>query len=159
DEILLKQMVNHAGGLPGMYDDLIHVIAPRPQENSTGLLLMAKYGDVFLDSAFENGGDGNLFKLELIYFPLNTTDGNVQSAKLPQPDDIRATDLQDLGNTKESYRWNFLNENNHVRDDYSQIMTMSKMFSLNGAAIDAQSRQLLDVDEWLRAFAFESLAS
>src|SRR5204863_7066510 len=50
------------------------------------------------------------------------------------------------------------NENNHVRDDYSQIMIMSKTFSLTGAAFDAQSKQVLDVDEWLRAFAFESLA-
>jgi hypothetical protein len=158
DEILLKHMISHAGGVYGMYDDLVHVIAPRSQENSTGLMLMAKYGDVFLDSQFENGADGNHFKLELIYYPLNTVDGNVQSAKLPQPDNVLNTDLQDLGNNKESYRWNFLNENNHVRDDYSGIMTMAKTFSLNGAALDAQSRQVLDVNEWLRAMAVESLA-
>ncbi len=40
----------------------------------------------------------------------------------------------------------------------SQIILVSKMFSLNGAALDAQSRQLIDVSEWMRALAVESLA-
>jgi len=157
DEIVLKHMINHAGGIPGMYDDICHVIAPRAQENSTGLLILAKYGDVYLDSQYVNGGDGNLFKLELIYYPTATADGTVQGAKLPQPDDVLGTDFMDLGNSKESYRWNFLNENNHTRDDYSQMMNVAKTFSFSGAALDAMSQQTLDVNEWMRTFAFESI--
>jgi hypothetical protein len=157
DEIVLKQMINHAGGIPGMYDDLIHTLTPRASENGTGLLIMAKYGDVYLDSQYKNGGDGNLFKLELIYFPLSTLDGTPQGLKLPQPDDVLGTDFQDLGNNKESYRWTFLNENNHTRDDYSQMMVVAKTFSFSGAALDDISKQTLDVDEWMRTFAFESI--
>ncbi|MDB6032186.1 MAG: hypothetical protein JWM16_2524, partial [Verrucomicrobiales bacterium] len=157
DEIVLKHLINHAGGMPGMYDDLCHVLAPRSQENGTGLLILAKYGDVFLDSQYVNGGNGNLFKLELIYSPTSTSDGTVQGLKLPQPDDVVGTDFQDLGNNKESYRWNFLNENNHTVDDYSQLMNVAKTFSFSGAALDAMSQQTLDVNEWMRVFAFQSI--
>src|SRR5438270_373572 len=83
-----KHAINHAGGLPGMYDDLVRFIAPRTQHTGSGLLLMAKYGDEFLDTQYLNGGDGQEFKLELIYYPLTTTDGSPQSLKLPQPDDV-----------------------------------------------------------------------
>lgn len=157
DEILLKHMINHAGGLPGMYDDLVHVIAPRPQDSTTGLMMMAKYGDVFLDSQYENGNDGDLFKLELIYYPLSTVDGNVQSPKLPNPDDVLGVDFQDLGADQESYRWNYLKENNQSGDRWDQMMAVAKMFSLTGTNIDLPSQKLLDVNEWCRAFAIESL--
>ena len=50
DEIVLKHAINHAGGLPGMYDDLVRFIAPLNQHTGPGLLLMAKYGDEFLDT-------------------------------------------------------------------------------------------------------------
>ena len=35
DEILIKHVANHAGGIPGMYDDLIHFVAPRSQHTGT----------------------------------------------------------------------------------------------------------------------------
>ena len=158
DEIVVKHAINHAGGLPGMYDDLAQVFTPRSAENSTGLLILAKYGDEFLDTQYANGGDGNMFKIELIYYPSTTVDGNAQSAKLPQPDDVVGTDFQNLGDDKESYRWNFLNENNHTRDDYSQLIALAKSHSLAGAALEARTRELMDINEWMRAFAFESLA-
>ena len=157
DEILLKHMINHAGGLPGMYDDLVHVIAPRPQDNSTGLMMMAKYGDVFLDSQYANGGNGDLFKLELIYYPTTTSDGTVTGFKLPNPDDVLATEFTDLGNDPESYRWNFLKENNQADNNFALIMGVAKTFALDGDPLDVQSRRLLDVNEWCRAFAIESL--
>ena len=93
DEIVLKHAINHAGGLPGMYDDLVRFIAPLNQHTGPGLLLMAKYGDEFLDTQYLNGGDGKEFKLELIYYPLATTDGSPESPKLPQPDDVIGTDI------------------------------------------------------------------
>ena len=158
DEIVVKHAINHAGGLPGMYDDLAQVFTPRSVENSTGLLILSKYGDEFLNTQYANGGDGNMFKIELIYYPSTTVDGNQQSAKLPQPDDVVGTDFQNLGDDQESYRWNFLNENNHTRDDYSQLIALAKSHSLTGAALDARTRELMDINEWMRAFAFESLA-
>src|SRR5207237_2763784 len=81
DEIVLKHAINHAGGLPGMYDDLVRFIAPRTQHTGSGLLLMAKYGDEFLDTQYLNGGDGQEFKLELIYYALTTITGDAQSLK------------------------------------------------------------------------------
>ncbi|MEO6033689.1 MAG: lamin tail domain-containing protein [Verrucomicrobiota bacterium] len=157
DEILIKHAVNHAGGLPGMYDDLVHVIAPRAQDNSTGLLIMAKYNKIFLDSQYKNGNEGSEHKLELIYYPTTTADGTPQGNKLPNPDDVLGTEFRDLGDSKESYRWNFLKENQEARDDFSGVILLAKTLGLTGGALDAASRRNMDVNEWMRAFAFESL--
>jgi len=158
DEIVLKHAINHAGGLPGMYDDLVRFIAPRSQHTGSGLLLTAKYDDEFLDTQYANGSDGGQFKLELVYYPLTTVAGDPQSAKLPQPDDVIGTDIRDLGEDKEAYRWNLLIENNRDRDDYAPLITLARAFSLSGATLDAATQQLMDVDEWMRAFAMKSLS-
>lgn len=157
DEILLKHAVNRAGGLPGMYDDLVQVFAPRPAEDSTALLIMAKYRDVFLDSQFENGGDGEMYKLELVYYPTSTVTGDPQSLKLPQPDLVLGTDIKDLGDDPEAYRWTFLKENHVARDNYAPMIALAKAFSLTGTNLDARTRELVDVDEWMRAVALLGL--
>ena len=157
EEILVKQMVNHAGGLPGMYDDLVRIIAPRAAHTGTGLMLMAKYGKGFLDSQYENGSDGMLFKMELVY-PLSATlDGNPESQKVPQAADVIGTDLTDLGSDKELYRHFFLIENHRDRDDYSGMISLAKALNLTGATLESQTRLRLDPNEWMRAFAFEAL--
>jgi hypothetical protein len=158
DEIVLKHAINHAGGLPGMYDDLVRIIAPLNQHTGPGLLLMSKYGSEFLDTQYTNGSDGKEFKLELIYYPLTTTDANAQSPKLPQPDDVIGTDIQNLGDDEERYRWNFLTENHRDQDDYAPLINLAKTFSLSGFALDSQSQQSMDVDEWMRAFAMKTLS-
>src|SRR5436309_2426776 len=158
DENVLKHAINHAGGLPRMYDDLVRFIAPLNQHTGPGLLLMAKYGDEFLDTQYPHGSDGKEFKLELIYYPLSTINGNPQSLKLPQPDDVVGTDIQNLGSSEESYRWNFLTENHRDQDDYAPLINLARTFSLSGSALDTQTRQFMDVDEWMRAFAMKSLS-
>ena len=158
DEIVLKHAINHAGGLPGMYDDLVRFIAPLNQHTGAGLLLMSKYGDEFLDTQYLEGSQGKEFKMELIYYPRQTTDGNPQSRKLPQPDGVIGTDLQNRGSDKEAYRWYFLIENHRDLDDYTPLITLAKTFSLTGSALDSQSGQLMDVDEWMRAFAMKTLS-
>src|SRR6185436_8604001 len=157
DEMLLKHAINKAGGLPGMYDDLVQFFAPRSAEDGTAILLMAKYGDVFLDSQYASGSDGEMYKLELIYYPTTTVDGNPQSRKLPQPDSVLGTDIKDLGNTAEPYRWTLLKENHVAADNYSPMIGLAKAFSLTGPALNSQMRQLMEVDEWMRAVAFLSL--
>ncbi len=158
DEILLKHAVNKAGGLPGMYDDLTQVFAPRSSEDGTGLLILAKYGPVFLDSQYKNGGDGEMHKLELIYSPTQTAvAGDPQAWKIPTADAVVGTDIKDLGVDPEAYRWNFLKENHVARDDYGPMVALAQAFSLTGSALDAQMRQLMDVDEWMRAVAFIGL--
>ena len=157
DEILVKHIVNHAGGIPGMYDDLIRVIAPRASQTSTALLLMARFNDVFLDSQFENGGEGLLYTYELIYYPTSTVDGNPESLKRPQPDNVIAQDIQDLGTSKEYYRWFFLLENHHDRDDYRRLMEFCKKFAAPISILEESVREVMDVDEWMRTFAMYSL--
>jgi hypothetical protein len=157
DEILLKHAVNKAGGLPGMYDDLVQVFAPRSSEDGTGLLIMAKYDSVFLDSQFNDGSDGETYKLELIYSPTTTVSGDPQAPKLPQPDGVLGTDIRNLGDDSEAYRWTFLKENHITRDNYAPMIALAKAFDLTGAALDAETRRLMDVDEWLRAVAFINL--
>jgi hypothetical protein len=121
-------------------------------------MLMAKYDDEFLDTQYTNGSEGGQFKLELIYYPLTTVDGSPQNAKLPQPDDVIGTDIRNLGDEKEAYRWNFLIENNRDRDEYAPLINLAKAFSLSGTPLDAATQQLMDVDEWMRAFAMKSLS-
>jgi hypothetical protein len=157
DEILLKHAINKAGGLPGMYDDLCQVFAPRASDDGVGLLILAKYDNEFLNTQYKNGSDGELFKLELVYYPTTTLTGDVQAYKLPDPDAVLGTDIKDLGNDPESYRWTFLKENATDRNHYAPMVTLAKAFSLSGTALDTQMKQLMDVDEWMRGVALISL--
>ncbi|MCH2367941.1 MAG: CotH kinase family protein [Planctomycetes bacterium] len=154
DEILIKHFAQYAGGVPSMYDDLCRVIAPRSQHTSNALLMMAKYGNVYLDSTFESGGDGTNFKLELIYHP---TTANAQGYKNPQPDGVIGSDFRNLGDDKEPYRWNFLIKSNRGRDDYSKLIALCKAFSASSATRDAETRAIMDIDIWMRTMAVYSL--
>jgi hypothetical protein len=120
--------------------------------------MMARFDDVYLDSQYQNGSDGQLFKLELIYYPTTTINGSPEGLKRPQPDEVLGTDLQNLGNDKEAYRWTFLIENHLERDDYSRFIELCKAFSLPPATIDQGTRDLMDLSEWMRVFAIYSLA-
>ncbi len=158
DEILLWHAVNHAGGgVLGLECDLVQVFAPRSVEDSTALLRLAAFDNDYFDSQFPDGGDGQRYMLELIYYPTTTTlTGDPQSPKLPQPDDVLNVEIQNRGSDKEIYRWNFEQENHADLDDYSQIIALNQAFSLTGAALDAQTRQLMDVDQWMRTLAFKA---
>ena len=157
DEILLKHAVNKIGGLPGMYDDLVQVYAPRNQEDGTGLLILAKYNSTFLDSAFNNGNDGEAYKLELIYYPTTTASGDPQGVKLPQPDGVAGTDIKDLGNDPESYRWVLLKDNHVAINNYAPMVNLAKTMSMTGTALKTNLPNVMDIDEWTRAVAFISL--
>ena len=158
DEILLWRAVNHAGGLLGLDCDLLQLFAPRAQEDSTGMMRMSAFDGAYFDNQFSKGSDGNLYKMELIYYPLsNVVAGDVQTPKLPQPDAVINVEIQDWGDDTENYRWPFLQENHGDQDDYTQLIAMNKAFSLTGTNLDAQTSQLLDLDEWLRTLAFKAL--
>jgi hypothetical protein len=158
-EILMKQAMDHAGGVPSNYNDLVNVIAPRSQNTGTAILQMDPYGSDYWDSSYKNGGDGNVYKLELIYYPTQTVDGNVQSLKIPQSDGVVGVDISDLGDDKENYRYHFIQSNNRDVDDFSDMIALGKAFSLNGAALDAASQEIMDVDEWMRVFALQALGA
>ena len=57
-EILVIHALNRAGNIPGSYDDLVRVIAPRSVHTGSAMMQKARFSDVFLDGQWENGADG-----------------------------------------------------------------------------------------------------
>lgn len=165
-ELSFKHMGTHAaGGIYGMYDDVVNLIpatANMSDLGGAGQLLMARYDDVFLDNQFDNGGDGTVFEFELIYYSNRTTDGNVQSLKLPPGFSsgftVNGVDLGNKGENNEAYRWYFLIKNNRDLDDYSRLIDMNQTFSLTGSAFEQAIDDVIDVDQWMRTFSFIALA-
>ncbi len=155
-ELLIYQIGQHAGGIAGMYDDVVYVDAPRSTNTGFALLKMARYTDEFLDSQFDNGSDGSLFKYELIYHSTATIDGTPEGLKRA-PNAVIGTDISDLGNNKEAYRPNFVLKNNRDRDDFSGIIQLGKAFSQRGEPLSAAAEAAMDVDQWARTFALTSL--
>ncbi|MFT5523515.1 MAG: hypothetical protein ACI9HK_001462, partial [Pirellulaceae bacterium] len=158
DEILVKQMLNHAGGITSMYDDIGFVHAPLPSMSGTKLFQLARYDSVFLNEWTNRGNEGLLYEFEAINYSRNTVDGNVESLKDARFASIIDVDITDLGDSKEDYRWHFLVKNNRDQDDFSKIIPLGKAFDLTGAELDAATQELIDVDNWMRVFAFFSLS-
>lgn len=156
-ELVVKHIGNHAGAIPCMYDDIVNTISPRGELNGMSQLLMARYDDAFLESQYDNGTEGALFEFELIYYSQNTVDGNPESLKLP-PSAVLAIDFRDMGDDKEAYRWNYQIKNNRAADDFSRVIDMAKAFGMSSAQIESDMNNFIDVDQWMRVFAFESLS-
>jgi len=157
-EILVKHGINHAGGIPGMYDDIIHIDAPKRIHTGSALLVMARYNDIFLNSQFKNGSQGTAFEYELIYYPTKTVGGDVEGLKVPTPDSVVAAPVANLGPDKEAYRWHWLIKNNRLDDDYSGLIdVVTAIGQPAGEKFQRDTQRLLDVDQWLRAFAVQIL--
>ncbi|MDB6110509.1 MAG: spore coat protein CotH, partial [Pedosphaera sp.] len=155
-EILVKHIASHAGGIPNMYDDLVHVITPRAQDTSMAQLRMAAFGDVYLDSQYHNGSSGPMYESEVLRYSSTTADGTTEGLKVPGAGLVNV-DLADYGTNTETYRWSLLQSNNRSGEDYSRIIAMSQTFSLTGTTLDARTKPLMDINEWMRTWAFESL--
>lgn len=153
EEVLLKHMLNRAGGLPGTYGEICHLLAPRNVWNGSAQFF-PRHEDVFVDSFY--GGGGQQFEMELIYYP---TTANAAGYKLPQPDSVVGTDMTNLGDDKEIYRYNFMLKGGREEDDYSRFIALCKAWSQTGTALDVQTKALMDIDQWMRAYAFVSLGS
>jgi Lamin Tail Domain/CotH kinase protein len=158
DEILVKQITNHAGGgLPSYYDDLAYAIVPTSAQNGPVLLQLAGYSNGFLDESYSNGSDGTLFEYEIIYYQQQTVDGNPESLKLTEPNGVKDTPITNLGDDADKYRWNYLIKNNRDTDDYSAIIDMAQAFSLTGTSFLNAAASVIDVDQWLTTFAAANL--
>jgi hypothetical protein len=156
-EIMIKHAINHAGDIPGMYDDLIRVIAPRRQHTGSAMLLKSRYDSEYLDNQFVNGGDGTMFEYELIY-TLRETTGGVEGLKLTQDGGTHGVAMRNLGGTnKELYRWHWLIDNNRDADDYGPLIDVLTAMGQSGRTYREETDRLLDVDQWLRSFAVQSL--
>jgi len=157
-ELLLFQAMNHAGSVVSQYDDLIQLLAPRPDLTGPAHLQLARFGSQYLDGQFADGGDGALFEYELVYYPTTTDTGTPTGAKLPQPDSVVGVDLRDLGDDEEAYRQTFLVKNARWRDDYRGFIRFARAMGQRGPAFDDAIADVIDVDQWLRALAFASLS-
>lgn len=157
DEIVIRHVANHAGGIANVYDDIVRVITPLPQHTSVAILKLDTYGSEWLDSYFDNGGDNAVHEFDGAYYFTRTTDGNPESPKIVEPGPISYTDIRDLGGDKESYRRNWRTTNRQAADEYDHIIALNKAFALSGTALDAAIAPLMDVDQWMRHYALLSL--
>ena len=157
-EVLLNLAMTHAGSVSGEHNDLVQVLTPRPEHTGPAELQLDRFTDLVLANQFEGGADGTRFEYELIYYPLTTDDGTPEGLKLPLPDQVVGTPLTDLGDDREAYRWNFLIKNNEREDDYDRLMELCRLFGLSGADFLDLAGEVIDVEQWLRAFAFATLA-
>ena len=157
-EILMHQVVNHCGGVPTKYHDLIQVIAPQATHTGAAELQLARYSDVFLDDQFENGSDGMVYEYELVYQLNSTNNGSPEGNKIPAPDSVVGTGIGNMGNDKEGYRWTYLIKNNEDRDDYSRVIPWAKWMATTGTAFTSQIANYLDVDQWLRGTAINVIS-
>ena len=156
DEILIKHLLQRAG-LPCEEADLIRFIAPLPQHTSSAMLYLGHFTGDYLDSAYPAGGGSMLFELDGAYYPTRTADGNPESPKVAEAGPISYTDIRNLGDDPEGYRWNFMPHQGQARDDYSRIVATAKAFDLTGPALETTTAALIDTSEWMRMYAALSL--
>ena len=156
-EIMIKHAINHAGGIPGSYDDLIRVIAPRSQYTGSAILSKARFDREFLVNQYGNGESGPIYEYELIYV-LTGTNGGVEGLKVTQSGEVRGVPPRTLGGSdKELYRWHWQLKNKRSADDFSPIINMVSALGESGSRYRIETERLLDVDQWLRAFAVQVL--
>ncbi len=155
-EIILKHIAGKAGGIPNMYDDLGRFIHVLSGYTSTCQLRMSGFSDDYLKSSYPDGDEGPMYEYESLRSSPNTSDGTPEGIKLPGAN-YTNPDIQDQGDNKESYRWSWLLSNGSAEDNFAPAIATAKLFSLSGTALDAEAKQRLDVDEWLRTMAFQTL--
>lgn len=159
-EVIAKHLFNNAaGGLGSLYDDVAYLVTPNMSYGGVGLLSMARYTGVFLDSWNDNGSDGSLYNLELLYTPTGTVDGNPESLKLnyPYSHTNGNYEIQDFGDDNESYRWNNQLRNNFMKDDFSLMIDLAQSLELSGQTLDSRTKEVMDVSQWMRTWAMMSL--
>jgi len=160
-EIFVKHILNRVGGISTQYDDLIRLMPPPDTQNASyAQLQLARFSNRYLDSAFTDGGNGMLFKQEAIYYPQQTTDGNPESPKKTTPASATGPNpptyepIYDMGDGAEDYRGIYFVRSNRDRDDYARLIEMAQAFDLTGTAFLTAAEGLIDIDQWLRAYAW-----
>lgn len=158
-EILVKHIINQAGGLHDNYNDILYQYGHIGEQNGRVRTEMARFGSNYLRGLpGGNGTDGTVFKMEGIRQFQSTQDGTTNTPKTPFPIGwIGNFDIADQGDGKERYRHNMRINGNFEVDDYDAIIRMCKTFSLNGQALEDAVPAAIDVDKWTRQFALLSL--
>ncbi|MEK0449800.1 MAG: hypothetical protein RL088_2068 [Verrucomicrobiota bacterium] len=155
NEMLFLRVSERAGNIPSELVDVAYVATPH-YESRRAQLRLRRYSNTQLDEFTPAGGDGTLFKQEIIYHPTTTVDGNPESLKNPYST-FTAVDIGTMGTDKESYRFNYLIQNHTDRDDYSGILAMTSAFSQPNANLYTASEAALDLESWTRTLALNAL--
>ena len=155
NEMLFMRISEKAGLVPSELVDVAYVATPY-YESRRAQLRLRRYGNTQLDEFTPNGGNGTLFKMEIVYYPTSTVDGNPESFKNPYAL-WTAVDTLTMGADKESYRFNYLIQNHTARDDYSGMLAMTSAFSQPNANLYAAASAVLDLESWARTLALNAL--
>ena len=155
NELLFQRIAERAGDIPAELDDVCYVATPY-YESRRAQLRLRRYGSSALDNFTPNGGDGSLFKQEIIYYPTATVDGNPESLKNAYTSFL-AVDLFSMGADKEAYRHNYLVQNHADRDDFAGILAMTSAFSQSNANLYTAAAAALDLESWSRTLALNAL--
>jgi hypothetical protein len=159
-EMLIRQMMNSAGGIYSTEDDIIRIIGTKTNFTGPAILSKSRFDSEYLDGQWDNGADGTMFKYERVYIQTQTTPslpGN-EGYKYPQdstgPPGVAVTGL---GTNKELYRWWWLIRNNRAQDDYTRLMPAITALGKSGATFLAETTPLIDGSSFLRSFTPASL--
>jgi hypothetical protein len=157
-EMLSHQTMNHVGDIFSKYHDLVQIMAPLAAHTGAAELQMARYGDEFFDEQFENGSDGTVFEYELVY-EIDNANPPREGAKIYADNDgTQGIAIQNMGDDPERYRYTYLIKNNTDKDDYSEIIAWAKAMGQSNPTFNANIGNYIDVDQWLRGFAFSILS-
>lgn len=157
NEMLFHAIAHRAGGIPANYDDVVYFQAPRATDgNRSAQLKLQRFNKGYLEEAFPDGGDGLLFKQELIYYPSSTVDGNPQSLKRPY-NAVLDTEIRNFGPSRDSYRFNYIPQNRQQVDDFSAIIALGKAFDSPASTLATNVAAAMDVDNWMRVYALHAL--
>ena len=158
-EILVKHIINQAGGVHDSYNDILYQYGHISAQNGRVRSEMARFGSNYLRGLpGGNGTDGAVFKMEGIREYQTTQNGNPDTPKAPFPIGwIGSFDLADQGADKEIYRHSLRINTGFAKDDYAGIIRMCRTFSLNGQELEEAVRGAIDIDQWARKFAVMSL--
>ncbi|RYD32627.1 MAG: hypothetical protein EOP86_15265, partial [Verrucomicrobiaceae bacterium] len=66
-EILIKAVMNAAGGIYTTEDDIVRIIGTKTNFTGAAIFSKSRFDSEYLDGQWENGADGTVFKYELIY--------------------------------------------------------------------------------------------
>lgn len=152
-EILIRQMMNAAGGIYSTEDDIVRIIGTRTNFTGPAILSKSRFDAEYLDGQWENGADGTMFKYERVYIQTQTSPSGPEGYKFPQdstgPPGVPVTGL---GTDKELYRWWWLIRNNRAEDDYSRLMPAVIALGRSGAVFQNETAPLIDGHNFVRSF-------
>ena len=146
DEILMKQLVNRAGGSEvSMYDDVATYVT---QQRGTGTMLLnlARYEGIYLDEQF-GSRDGTKWELDDITYDNGSG--------------VSSQDMFYRGADPENYRGQLLIKNNRAKDDFAPLVDFTYAIQNQDGLGQSQAwvdqlNEVIDVDIWMRHYATQA---